>query len=241
MASLNLKGDYGVEILYYYLWGESTPPSNLAKKDNRVLIVKDYKIRDKKTEITIQASALDYMKFVDRYTSAADFGVFQKFFDCKFSKKELEKFKDKIENKMYTLGLDDIVETKIYGGVNPFINKNREDDKKDNEKYDESQMAVKVSHYYLDINSSDYAKRSFTFGSTKIAFNKDVKFHINAKTYKAEYISNLKLYPLDDNFDFESNDGLVKYINPYLEYELDPLKIGRKVNIKFIDQEKLNQ
>ncbi|WP_181451039.1 hypothetical protein [Helicobacter valdiviensis] len=32
MASLNLKGDYGVEILSYYLWGESTPPGNLAKK-----------------------------------------------------------------------------------------------------------------------------------------------------------------------------------------------------------------
>lgn len=80
MASLNLKGDYGVEILSYYLWGESTPPSNLARKDNRVLIAKDYKARDEK-EITIQASAFDYMKYVDRYTNAADFGVFKKFFD----------------------------------------------------------------------------------------------------------------------------------------------------------------
>ena len=70
MASLNLKGDYGIEILSYYLWGESTPPSNLARKDNRVLIAKDYKARDEKAKITIQASALDYMKFVDRYTSA---------------------------------------------------------------------------------------------------------------------------------------------------------------------------
>ncbi|EAI4890956.1 TPA: hypothetical protein ACJE1R_001719 [Campylobacter coli] len=227
---LNLKGDYGIEILSYYLWGESTPPSNLAKKDNRVLIAKDYKARDEK-EIIIQASALDYMKYVDKYTSAADFRVFQKFFDCEFSKKELEKFKDKIEEEMYILELDDIVETKMYGGVNPFINRDGE--------YIEDNRACKRSHYYLDINSSDYAKRSFTFGSTKIAFNKNVKFHINAKTYKAEYISNLKLYPLDDNFDFESNDGFAKYINLYLEYELDPLKIGRTVNIKFIDQEKI--
>ncbi|EJR5529245.1 hypothetical protein ACHIK2_09540, partial [Campylobacter jejuni] len=210
---LNLKGDYGIEILSYYLWGESTPPSNLAKKDNRVLIAKDYKARDEK-EIIIQASALDYMKYVDKYTSAADFRVFQKFFDCEFSKKELENFKDKIEEEMYILELDDIVETKMYGGVNPFINRDGE--------YIEDNRACKRSHYYLDINSSDYAKRSFTFGSTKIAFNKNVKFHINAKTYKAEYISNLKLYPLDDNFDFESNDGFAKYINLYLEYELDP-------------------
>ncbi|EHU4328400.1 hypothetical protein AAH474_002169, partial [Campylobacter jejuni] len=57
MASLNLKGDYGVEILSYYLWGQSTPPSDLARKDNRVLIGKDYQARDEK-EIIIQASAL---------------------------------------------------------------------------------------------------------------------------------------------------------------------------------------
>ncbi|ARJ55804.1 hypothetical protein [Campylobacter cuniculorum] len=235
MASLNLKGDYGIEILSYYLWGESTPPSNLARKDNRVLIAKDYKARDEKAKITIQASALDYMKFVDRYTSATDFGVFQKFFECEFSEKELEEFKGKIENEMYVLGLDDIVKTKMYKGVNPFISNN----KKDDEKYDENKMAVEISHYYLDINSSDYAKRSFAFGSTSIAFNKDVKFHINVKTYKAEYISNLKLYPLGDNFDFKSDDGFAKYINLYLEYELDPLEIGRKINIEFIDQEKI--
>lgn len=38
MASLNLKGDYGVEILSYYLWGQSTPPNSLAQKENYVLI-----------------------------------------------------------------------------------------------------------------------------------------------------------------------------------------------------------
>ncbi len=32
MASLNLKGDYGVEILSYYLWGESTANTILFMK-----------------------------------------------------------------------------------------------------------------------------------------------------------------------------------------------------------------
>ncbi|EAM0531802.1 hypothetical protein D3O42_03140 [Campylobacter jejuni] len=249
MASLNLKGDYGVEILSYYLWGQSTPPSDLARKDNRVLIGKDYQARDEK-EIIIQASALDYMKYVDRYTNATNFGIFQNFFKSVFSEKELGEFKDKIENETYILELDDIIKTKVYGGVNPFLdedNKNKDKSTKDKEnneenkyeKYDENKMAVRIIHYYLDTNSGNYAKRAFAFGSTSIAFNKDVKFHISAKTYEPVCISNLKLYPLKDNFDFESDSSLAEFVNFFLEKELDPLKIGRTVNIHFIDQEKI--
>ncbi|EHH1547953.1 hypothetical protein J7H13_001782, partial [Campylobacter jejuni] len=249
MASLNLKGDYGVEILSYYLWGQSTPPSDLARKDNRVLIGKDYQARDEK-EIIIQASALDYMKYVDRYTNATNFGIFQNFFKSVFSEKELGEFKDKIENETYILELDDIIKTKVYGGVNPFLdedNKNKDKSTKDREnneenkyeKYDENKMAVRIIHYYLDTNSGNYAKRAFAFGSTSIAFNKDVKFHISAKTYEPVCISNLKLYPLKDNFDFESDSSLAEFVNFFLEKELDPLKIGRTVNIHFIDQEKI--
>lgn len=100
-------------------------------------------------------------------------------------------------------------------------------------------MAVRIIHYYLDTNSGNYAKRAFAFGSTSIAFNKDVKFHISAKTYEPVCISNLKLYPLKDNFDFESDSSLAEFVNFFLEKELDPLKIGRTVNIHFIDQEKI--
>ncbi|MCR2057492.1 hypothetical protein CHLV4088_08810, partial [Campylobacter helveticus] len=229
MDFLNLKGDYVVEILSYYLWGQSTPPSDLARKDNRVLIGKDYQARDERASITIEASAFDYMQYVDRYTNATNFGVFQKFFKYPFNEEELRLFKDRIENGFYVLGLDDIVK-KLYK-KNPFV---------DGEgKYNEENMDVAISHYGLDSNSSDYAKRAFAFGSTRIAFNEDVKFYINAKTYEPFCLSNLKLYPLEDNFDFESDNGFAKIINPYLEKKLDPLKIGRIVNIKFVDIEKI--
>ncbi|ARE80283.1 hypothetical protein CHELV3228_0667 [Campylobacter helveticus] len=229
MDFLNLKGDYVVEILSYYLWGQSTPPSDLARKDNRVLIGKDYQARDERASITIEASAFDYMQYVDRYTNATNFGVFQKFFKYSFNEEELRLFKDRIENGFYVLGLDDIVK-KLYK-KNPFV---------DGEgKYNEENMDVAISHYGLDSNSSDYAKRAFAFGSTRIAFNEDVKFYINAKTYEPFCLSNLKLYPLEDNFDFESDNGFAKIINPYLEKKLDPLKIGRIVNIKFVDIEKI--
>ncbi|WP_270977710.1 hypothetical protein [Campylobacter helveticus] len=229
MDFLNLKGDYVVEILSYYLWGQSTPPSDLARKDNRVLIGKDYQARDGRASITIEASAFDYMQYVDRYTNATNFGVFQKFFKYPFNEEELRLFKDRIENGFYVLGLDDIVK-KLYK-KNPFV---------DGEgKYNEENMDVAISHYGLDSNSSDYAKRAFAFGSTRIAFNEDVKFYINAKTYEPFCLSNLKLYPLEDNFDFESDNGFAKIINPYLEKKLDPLKIGRIVNIKFVDIEKI--
>ncbi|WP_270975999.1 hypothetical protein [Campylobacter helveticus] len=229
MDFLNLKGDYVVEILSYYLWGQSTPPSDLARKDNRVLIGKDYQARDERASITIEASAFDYMQYVDRYTNATNFGVFQKFFKYPFNEEELRLFKDRIENGFYVLGLDDIVK-KLYK-KNPFV---------DGEgKYNEENMDVAISHYGLDSNSSDYAKRAFAFGSTRIAFNEDVKFYINAKTYEPFCLSNLKLYPLEDNFDFESDNGFAKIINPYLEKKIDPLKIGRIVNIKFVDIEKI--
>lgn len=74
-------------------------------------------------------------------------------------------------------------------------------------------MAVRIIHYYLDTNSGNYAKRAFAFGSTSIAFNKDAKFHISAKTYEPVCISNLKLYPLKDNFDFESDSSLAEFAN----------------------------
>lgn len=90
MDFLNLKTDYGIELLSYYLWGQSTPPSHLDRKDNYVLISKNYLARDEK-EIIIQAFAFDYMKYVDRYTNATNFGVFQQFFEKVFSQKELEK------------------------------------------------------------------------------------------------------------------------------------------------------
>lgn len=122
MAFLNLKGDYGIEILSYYLWGESKPPSSLAKKDNRVLIDKNYKPRDKNTKITIEASALEYMQYVDRYTNATSFGVFNKFFNYSFSEKELQEFKHKIENGICTLELKEIAKI-LYKDENKFGDK----------------------------------------------------------------------------------------------------------------------
>lgn len=64
MATLNLKGDYGVEILSYYLWGED--------KDGKVPTRSE--IADEKwigrSEITVEAKASEYMQYVDRYTNA---------------------------------------------------------------------------------------------------------------------------------------------------------------------------
>lgn len=74
--------------------GQSTPPSDLARKDNRVLIGKDYQARDEK-EIIIQASALDYMKYVDRYTNATNLGYFKIFSKVFLVKKNLGNLKIK--------------------------------------------------------------------------------------------------------------------------------------------------
>lgn len=76
MATLDLsKSGYGVEVLSYYLWGQATAPNKSEIANGKWL--------QRNKEITLNVSAKEYMKYVDKYTSVANFGIFQKFFDNK--------------------------------------------------------------------------------------------------------------------------------------------------------------
>ena len=194
MATLDVsKGDYGVEALSWYLWGQAKAPNPNELANNKWM--------DRKENIVLNVSAVDYMKYVDNYTSAANFGIFEKFFNktviTKLTNGEIYSFEDNYtkeqmdsvgakinSNGFYELDIRQMGDI-IYGkGKNPFFVEN---------KYQE--LSVDVSHYTLDVNSKNYAQRAFVFGSTDMTFtSKDVKFLINAKTFKPEYIDNLQIY-----------------------------------------------
>ena len=234
---LDLEGNYGVDILSYYLWGKKTPPGPKELASNEWM--------DRK-EIEVKISASEYMKYVDTYTSAANFVVFQKFFERtyvvetpngetilindKFTKAQMDSVKAKINSDgYYELNIRQMSKI-LYDNENKF-NEN---------------LATDIKHYTLDIHSDNYAERAFVFGSTKMTFEaKDVKFLINAKTFEPEFIDNLQIKPYQskDNpnkngdFDFVGDGMVAKFANHYLEKLCDPSNIGRKVRFVFDDFE----
>ena len=234
---LELEGNYGADILSYYLWGKKTPPGPKELASNEWM--------DRK-EIEVKISASEYMKYVDTYTSAANFVIFQKFFERtyvvetpngetilindKFTKAQMDSVKAKINSDgYYELNIRQMSKI-LYDNENKF-NEN---------------LATDIKHYTLDIHSDNYAERAFVFGSTKMTFEaKDVKFLINAKTFEPEFIDNLQIKPYQskDNpnkngdFDFVGDGMVAKFANHYLEKLCDPSNIGRKVKFVFDDFE----
>ena len=234
---LELEGNYGADILSYYLWGKKTPPGPKELASNEWM--------DRK-EIEVKISASKYMKYVDTYTSAANFVVFQKFFERtyvvetpngetilindKFTKAQMDSVKAKINSDgYYELNIRQMSEILYDNG----------------DKFNEN-LATDIKHYTLDIHSDNYAERAFVFGSTKMTFEaKDVKFLINAKTFEPEFIDNLQIKPYQskDNpnkngdFDFVGDGMVAKFANHYLEKLCDPSNIGRKVKFVFDDFE----
>ena len=240
MATLDLsKSGYGVEVLSYYLWGQATAPNKSEIANGKWL--------QRNKEITLNVSAKEYMKYVDKYTSAANFGIFQKFFDNKVphptgiagtTMVSVPYTKEQMYSVGATINSDGFYELDIrqmgdiiYGkGKNPFFVNNQ---------YKE--LSTDISHYTLDVNSNNYAERAFVFGSSDMTFTtKDVKFLINAKTFKPEFIDNLQIKPAEDDFNFEGGGVIAKVANHYLNKLTDPSGIGKTVQINFTDKDKID-
>ena len=240
MATLDLsKSGYGIEVLSYYLWGQATAPNKSEIANGKWL--------QRNKEITLNVSAKEYMKYVDKYTSAANFGIFQKFFDNKVphptgiagtTMVSVPYTKEQMYSVGATINSDGFYELDIrqmgdiiYGkGKNPFFVNNQ---------YKE--LSTDISHYTLDVNSNNYAERAFVFGSSDMTFTtKDVKFLINAKTFKPEFIDNLQIKPAEDDFNFEGGGVIAKVANHYLNKLTDPSGIGKTVQINFTDKDKID-
>ena len=104
-----------------------------------------------------------------------------------------------------------------------------------------------ISHLQLDPKSdritirqveladaaSDYWQRSYIWNSGLFKLSDDVTFTIDAEGKRS--INNYSVRPFNEDFDFEGGGIIAAVANSVLEAGIDPWKIGRKVNINFVD------
>ncbi|WP_232617308.1 calcium-binding protein, partial [Snodgrassella alvi] len=199
------------EILARYLWNQETAPSPSE-------LVDDKWIRDasaKGDALIIDAN--EYMTHGGgRFISAADFGMFKKFFNSE---------------RILSEGNYDFL------SMWEMIYKEKIDlcTREGAEKYKDIKnniFKLPISQYIAGVGSSDYLTRAFIFGSTgfTIDFN-SIKFVVKADGTKE--IQGLKIIPCEDNFDFDSSNGVANYFNQDFKKMIDPFGIGRTVPIQF--------
>ncbi len=211
-------------VLSHYLWNSPTPP----KYEQMAASITD------STRTAIKIDAIDYMKNgAGKYASAADFKMFEKFFDTgKLSTREKPYSFEEIGNLLYGSGENGFEKIK-----NGFVN---------------SGFNVDVSQYVTATSSADYVERAFIFGSTKVTVTKEdiekLQFVVHADGSKE--IRNLRITPKNDDFDFVGGDSasgltaqakkaVVDTFNAVFKATLDPKDIGKTVPIEYTDTDKL--
>ena len=192
------------EILARYLWNQETAPSPSE-------LVDDKWIRDASAKgDALMIDAQEYMTHGGgRFVSAADFELFKNFFSSEFS----------------AGSYDFISMWNILKPEKPLDPKISNDEKV-------KKFTRAISQYEVGIGSSDYLTRAFIFGSTGFTIDFDsIKFVVKADGTKE--IQGLKIIPCEDNFDFDSSNGVANYFNQDFKKMIDPFGIGRKVPIQF--------
>ena len=192
------------EILARYLWNQETAPSPSE-------LVDDKWIRDASAKgDALMIDAQEYMTHGGgRFVSAADFELFKNFFSSKFPAGSYD-----FISMWNILKADDPLSQEI---------SNDQKIKK---------FTRAISQYEIGIGSSDYLTRAFIFGSTGFTIDFDsIKFVVKADGTKE--IQGLKIIPCEDNFDFNSSNGVANNFNKGFKEKIDPFGIGRKVPIQF--------
>jgi len=98
---------------------------------------------------------------------------------------------------------------------------------------------LRVLNYGLDTNSNDYVDRSYVFGSMSFTINPDAQFIVGKDG--SFQIKNISVIPVDDNFDYKSDNHVAQLTNLLTEGAIDPYYIGKTVNIIFDEKDKLQK
>ena len=212
-------------ILSHYLWNTSVPP---RREDMQSAITNA-------NRTSVEIDAVDYMKNgAGKYASAADFKMFEKFFNEKLPAKVQPYSFDEIGNQIYGKKRFEEIKTSMF---NPRTGQG---------------FTVSISQYGIDTSSSDYVERAFIFGSTQVTVTKaDIdKLQFFVRPDGSREIRNLRITPKDDNFDFiggsSSQDAsgrmlkmMVDTANAGFKKVIDPKGIGRAVPLVYTDTDKL--
>ena len=93
-------------------------------------------------------------------------------------------------------------------------------------------------------NIQDYIERAYVWNSMSFKISDNARFVVTPKGER--YIENFAVEPLardgaDDNFDFVGGGFFASIGNDYLEPRIDPSRIGRTVDIEFINRDNLQK
>ncbi|WP_323127639.1 calcium-binding protein [Acinetobacter rathckeae] len=221
MSQISIK-----EILSLYLFGQKEIPSNL--KDDKWL-----RDKDAKGQLDHPIDMVEFMtQGAGRYIQPGAFLAVTKFLEGKYSEKLTIGQSYSFNELLTKVVVIDKNSEKYTAFKAEFIKKNPSASENviDNE-YKVAQGILGLTNYNLDIDSSDYLQRSYVFGSMQFTLSDDTKFIIDESGQPR--IENLRVVPIDDNFDYESRDGLAGKTNRITEPFIDPFKIGRQVELKY--------
>ena len=212
------------KVLSHYLWNAAIPP----KKEDMLTAATSTERKP------IHIDATDYMRNgAGRYASAADFKMFENFFNAKNLL---------VRDKPYSF--DEAIDL-IYGKTK-IAQRVRELPKT------ERGFTTAISQYGIDTSSSDYVERAFIFGSTQVTVTQTdiAKLQFFVRPDGSREIRNLRITPKNDNFDFiggsssqDASGKLQKWAvgkaNAVFNSVLDPKGIGRSVPLVYTDTDKL--
>lgn len=93
-------------------------------------------------------------------------------------------------------------------------------------------------------NTQDYIERVYVWNSMSFKISDNARFVVTPQGER--YIENFAVEPLardgaDDNFDFVGGGFFASIGNDYLEPRIDPSRIGRTVDIEFINRDNLQR
>jgi VCBS repeat-containing protein len=91
-----------------------------------------------------------------------------------------------------------------------------------------------VSQYVMGMYDADYTDRAYVSGSTAFTISSG-EFIVNPDGTRE--IRNLKILPLNDNFDYQSDNPIATVTNVLTKNQIDPSGIGRRVDFEFSNKD----
>ncbi|MDO8335609.1 MAG: hypothetical protein Q7T74_02380, partial [Candidatus Saccharibacteria bacterium] len=92
---------------------------------------------------------------------------------------------------------------------------------------------ISIKQVELADTSGDHWQRSYIWNSGLLKISDNATFSVDSQGKRS--INNYSIRAFDDDFDFEGGGPIAYVANAMLEPQIDPWKIGRKVNIHFVD------
>jgi len=193
------------EIVSWYLYGQKTPPSPADLADDKW--IRPEAIKATKTAPAITQGATIWIDSHEYMTTGAGRFATPEKFDL------VRKF----------LNGDGIFSTGTYSPIS--INNNP------NPLLALANPDATVYQYVMGMFDADYADRAYVSGTTSFRITGG-DFIVNPDGSRE--VKNLEIRPLDDNFDYVSDNPIAQVTNWLTKEQIDPSGIGREVTMKFI-------